>query len=231
MNINDPNVAAVELVAAALGPLCSELVLVGGCSVGLLITDQARPPVRQTIDVDLVAQVASVGDYYGNLFPKLKARGFLVSVDAEHICRWTKGKLIVDVMPSTNIFGHSTNVWYEAVIQQATAVTLRNGQQIQVVSAPLFIATKLESFHGRANGDYLHHDMEDIINVVDGRAELGDEVKASDGPIKDFIADEIDALLANATFVDQLPGHFRADAASQARVPVVVQRLRLLAGI
>jgi predicted nucleotidyltransferase len=231
MNMHDPNLAAVELVAAALGPLCSELVLVGGCSVGLLITDQARPPVRQTIDVDLVAQVASVGDYYGNLHPKLKARGFVESADAEHFCRWTKGSLIVDVMPSKDILGHSTNVWYEAVVQQATAVTLGSGQQIQLVSAPLFIATKLESFHGRAGGDYLHHDMEDIINVVDGRPELGDEVRTSDGFIRDFIEDEIDALLADATFVDQLPGHFSGDAASQARVPVVVQRLRSLAGI
>jgi len=29
----------------------------------------------------------------------------------------------------------------------------------------LFIATKLESIHGRANGDYFHHDVEDIVNV------------------------------------------------------------------
>lgn len=33
----DPNVAAVELVAAALGPLYQELVLVGGCGASLLV--------------------------------------------------------------------------------------------------------------------------------------------------------------------------------------------------
>lgn len=231
MNSNDPNLAAVELVAAALGPLCDELVLVGGCAVGLLITDQARPPVRQTIDVDLVAQVATVGDYYGRLRTKLKERGFSENHEADHICRWTKGKMIVDVMPSTDILGHSTNIWYEAVVHEATAVNLRTGQQILVVSAPLFIATKLESFHGRAGGDYLHHDMEDIINVVDGRPELCDEVRATSNSLSDFIEDEIDALLADATFVDQLPGHFPTDAASQARVQTVIQRLRVLAGI
>lgn len=229
--MHDPNVAAVELVAAALGPLCAELVLVGGCSVGLLITDQARPPVRQTIDVDLVAQVASVADYYGVLHQNLRARGFAECADADHICRWTKGKLIVDVIPSKDIFGHTTNVWYEQVVQCATKVMLSTKQEIRVISAPLFIATKLEAFASRGDGDYLRHDMEDIVNVVDGRAELIDEVKASDQLLRDFIEEEIDRLLADPIFLEQLPGHFRADSGSQARVPIVIKRLRSLAGI
>jgi hypothetical protein len=33
----DPNVRIVEAVAAALGNLCDELVLVGGCAASLLI--------------------------------------------------------------------------------------------------------------------------------------------------------------------------------------------------
>lgn len=229
MNTGDPNLAAVELVAKALGPLCSELVLVGGCSVGLLITDMARPPVRQTIDVDLVAQVTSLVDYY-ELHPKLRERGFKESA-GDHMCRWTKGHLIVDVMPSKDVLQHSTNVWFEAVVKNATVATLKSGQKIQVVSAPLFIATKLDSFHSRGNGDYLHHDMEDIISVFDGRLELADEIRASDESVRNFIADEVDALLADVTFVDQLPGHFRPDFASQSRVPMVVQRLRSVAGI
>ncbi|AEG94675.1 hypothetical protein [Ramlibacter tataouinensis] len=229
--MDDPNLAAVELVAAALGPLCAELVLIGGCSVGLLITDAARPPVRQTIDVDLVAQVASIGDYYAGLHPKLKERGFAECADADHICRWAKGKLIVDVIPSKDIFGHSTNIWYEQVIHQANTVTLSTKQEIRVISAPLFIATKLESFGSRGKGDYLHHDMEDIINVIDGRVELVAEVKASDQLVRGFIEDEVESLLADPMFLEQLPGHFQADLASQARVQIVVQRLRSVAGI
>lgn len=229
--MNDPNVAAVELVAEALGPLCDELVLVGGCSVGLLITDHARPPVRQTIDVDLVAQVASIVDYYAQLRPKLAARGFVESADSEHICRWTHGSLIVDVMPSTDVFGHSTNVWYEAVVKEAVEMTLGSGRVIKVVSSPLFVATKLESFHGRGGNDYMHHDMEDIITVVDGRAELVAEVEQSDPLVREFLQSEFDDLLADTLFVDQLAGHFRTDEASQGRVPIVIARLRQLAGI
>lgn len=39
MNPSDPNLAKVELIAAALGALCDELVFVGGCAAGLLIQD------------------------------------------------------------------------------------------------------------------------------------------------------------------------------------------------
>ena len=40
MIASDPNVAKVELIAKALGPLRERLVLVGGCAAGLLFTDR-----------------------------------------------------------------------------------------------------------------------------------------------------------------------------------------------
>lgn len=231
MNLNDPNTTVLELVADALGPLRKELVLVGGCSVGLLITDPARPPVRQTIDVDLVAQVTSIKDYYSDLYPKLERCGFKVSSDDDNICRWNRGSLIIDVMPSKDILGHSTNVWYPDAVREAQALTLPSGLEILVVSAPLFIATKLDAFHGRGNGDYAHHDMEDIINVVDGRAELSAEIDSAPQHVKAYIEDEVGALLGDEAFVDALTGHFRPDPVSQARVEILITRLRRLAGL
>ncbi|MGJ7581507.1 hypothetical protein ACSFA3_15100 [Variovorax sp. RHLX14] len=230
MNSADPNVSIVELVAEALGELRSELVLVGGCSVGLLITDRARPAVRQTIDVDLVAEVLSLGDYYEGLSPRLRACGFVENGD--HMCRWTRGRLIIDVMPSTNVLGHSVNRWYEITVASAKKHALPSGREILVVSAPLFLATKLEAFHGRGNGDYLGStDMEDIVNVIDGRPELIDEIQSCPSEVKEFLENEFDRLLADASFTDQLSGHLPGDTASQRRVPLIIKRLRQLAGI
>ena len=53
----DPNLSKIELIASALGSLRDRLVFVGGCAVGLLITDNAAAPARVTFDVDLVARV------------------------------------------------------------------------------------------------------------------------------------------------------------------------------
>lgn len=231
MNTSDPNILSVELVATALGDLKEELVLVGGCSVGLLITDQARPPVRQTIDVDLVAEVVSKTEYYA-LCEKLRTCGFKESADADHFCRWHRGSLILDVMPSEeSVLGHSTNRWYPQAVQNADRLTLDSGQEIFVISSPLFLATKLEAFYGRANGDYGHHDMEDIINVVDGRPEIIDEVAAASNEVREYLRHEFDELLADTSFTDDIPQHFRPDPTSQARVPIVIDRLRKLAGL
>ena len=232
MNPHDPNVSIVELVAKALGPLREELVLVGGCSVGLLITDRGRPPVRQTIDVDLVAEVASMGAYYHSLIPKLKAQGFKESAEDANMCRWKFGDLILDVMPSDeSVLGHSTNRWYAEVVRSASKVLLPSGLEILVVSAPLFVATKLVAFHDRGNNDYMHHDMEDIINLVDGRPELSGEVDSAPSEVKEFIREEFDFLVGDQPFVDQLPMFFRPDAADQGRVPNLISRLRQLAGL
>jgi hypothetical protein len=59
----DPNLERVEVVAAALGPLREQLVFVGGCAAGLLISDPAATPIHATLDVDLVVQVAALREY------------------------------------------------------------------------------------------------------------------------------------------------------------------------
>ena len=41
------------------GPVADEMVFLGGCATGLLITDPAAPSVRVTMDVDVITEVAS----------------------------------------------------------------------------------------------------------------------------------------------------------------------------
>ena len=230
--MQNPNLATLELVAAALGELCNELVLVGGCSVGFLISDPAAPPIRETIDVDLVAEITNITEYY-SLCEKLRARGFSQSADQDHLCRWEKGVLKLDVMPSNEkVLGHSSNRWYSDAIITARQTQLKNGINLRVISAPLFVATKLEAFYDRGDGDYgASHDVEDIINVVDGRPELSDEVQAVTEKVRDYLRAEIEGLLADENFVDAIPMHLRGDATSQARAPIILKRLRLLAGL
>ena len=232
MTPNQLNLVALESVAAALGELRNELVLVGGCSVGLLISDEASPPVRETLDVDLVAEVATIVEYYG-LCDKLAACGFQPSPEQDHICRWVRGEIKLDVMPSSaQVLGHSTNRWYPDATSTATQVTLASGLVVRVITAPLFLATKVEAFYDRGGGDYAtSHDLEDIINVIDGRPELLDEVNAGLESVRNYLREEIDELLADEAFVDAIPMHVRGDAASQARVPLIIERLRRLAGL
>lgn len=96
--------------------------------------------------------------------------------------------------------------------------------------AAVFLATKLEAFHGRGGGDFLaSHDLEDIAVVVDGRPELVNEVAACEIALRTYLADEIGSLLRNAAFIEALSGHLPGDEASQSRLPIIRERLRLLA--
>jgi predicted nucleotidyltransferase len=229
MNPNDPNVALVEMVARRLGDLGERFVFVGGCAAGLLITDDARPPVRATRDVDLIVELASLVSYY-DLNDTLRRLG--LREDPDLTCRWSLEGVKVDVMPTEDVGQGFTNRWYPRAAQRSSRVSLPGGMQIRLVSAPLFVATKLEAFYGRGAGDYgASHDIEDIVAVVDGRPELAVEVAGSESDVREYIESEVDSLLADGQFVETLSWHFAGDAESQARIPEVIRRLRLLAGI
>ncbi|OWQ83218.1 hypothetical protein CDN99_26630 [Roseateles aquatilis] len=215
------------MVAHALGALVDEVILVGGCATGMLITDAARPVVRATLDVDLVTEVTPRASYY-EFCERLKQRGFRESADAEVICRWHLGGTIVDIMPTEEGILNFTNSWYALAARTAMARQLPGGGTIRVIAAPMFLATKLEAFRSRGGGDYLHHDLEDVINVIDGRPEIVSEVLAAPSEARDFIADEFEALIADPTFDDQLLWLLGGDA---GRKPVVLERIRLMTGL
>ena len=62
--VNNPNLLILEMAADKLGPLVDRVVFLGGCATGLLITDPAAPPMRTTIDVDVIVEVASLSGYH-----------------------------------------------------------------------------------------------------------------------------------------------------------------------
>ena len=97
---------------------------------------------------------------------------------------------------------------------------------VRVVTDPYFIAAKLEAFKGRGNGEFFSHDLEDLINVVDGRETLATEVQTENAALREYLRTEVSGLLATPQFLDALPGHLRPDPTSQARVRVVLQRLQ-----
>lgn len=95
-----------------------------------------------------------------------------------------------------------------------------------MVTAPYFLLTKLEAFDGRGAGDYiLSHDLEDIIAVLDGRPEIVDEIEGSNPEVKSGLSNRFKDLLKQRGFVEAVPGHMPADAASQVRVSVVFSTL------
>ena len=68
---------------------------------------------------------------------------------------------------------------------------------IRLLTPPFFVATKLEAYLGRGGDDPLaSHDLEDILNLVDGRETLVSEIKAADEEVRSYIAHQVGALLS-----------------------------------
>jgi len=228
--IVDPNRQILLRIAKALGELREQVVFVGGCAAGLLMTVERAQMIRPTDDVDFIVNVVSKADYHA-IEKQLRDKGFEqdLSLNAP-ICRWMHQGVAVDVMPiEESILGFS-NRWYAVAAECSQTISLDNDTHIHLISAPLFIATKLEAFLGRGRGDIaMSHDLEDIVNVIDGRPEILAEIAQEKAEVKAYIATQMTSLLANTEFKVALSGFLPADAASQARSPTVLEKIRALA--
>jgi hypothetical protein len=119
---------------------------------------------------------------------------------------------------------------YQPAIDEAEEHEILPGITIKVISPPYFCATKLEAFDGRGADDYLaSHDLEDIITVIDGRAEIVDEISHAPEDLRDYISGKIRGLLNTRQFLDALPGYLLPDEASQGRLRILTERLTQIA--
>lgn len=218
----------LETVADGLGgELRAQMVFVGGCTTALFITDpMTLEDVRATDDVDLIVDLTGRADW-AVLQDALFRKGFTVSPDDEVICRMRLGDLKVDFMPDDPAILGFSNRWYEMGINTAENHALRDDLEINVLTPPLFLATKLEAYLGRGNDDPIgSHDLEDVLIVVDGREELVGEVSEADADVKIFIAEQLHTLSGHYDYDSFVDGNIRGP---DGRAEIVRDRLAALA--
>ena len=216
----------IRQVAERLGPLRPKVVFLGGSAAAFHITDSAEPEIRATRDVDIIVEAASVVAYH-RLEKMLMELGFSQKIQEEDpICRWYIDDVIVDFMPTDEKILGFSNRWYLPAINNSVTIELEPNFEIRLTTAPYFLATKLEAFFGRGKGDYLvSHDMEDIINLINGRVEIIEDIKNSEADLKEFIINSLKGFLDEELFLEALPGHLLPDQASQARRSIILERI------
>jgi hypothetical protein len=221
---------ALATVAARLGDLVDQVAFLGGAVVSFLVTDAGAFRPRETDDVDLIVRAETTIEYSLSLRVKLVARGFHEDPESSSTCRWIVDGIPVDIMPPVASVLGFTNRWYTRALATAVPFVLDGGEVIKVVTAPYFIATKLVAFNDRGRGDYLEsRDLSDIVDVIDGREALPQELLEADDEVRAFIASEVGCLLNEPAFLEALPGLMQTDEASQARLPLLLARLRAIA--
>jgi hypothetical protein len=220
------NLAMIHHVATQLGELVDRVVFTGGAATVLLITDPAAGDVRQTLDVDLIVEVTTTAEYH-RLAEQLRERGFREDTsEGAPLCRWLIDEMIVDIMPIDEASLGFSNRWYAPAFEYATTKSIE-AMNVRVVTAPYFLATKLEAFNGRGNGNFMaSHDIEDVVALIDGRAELVEEVGQAPEDLRTYLVAAFQNLLENPLFMEALPGHLPGDEASQKRLPLLEHRIR-----
>ncbi|ATH80451.1 hypothetical protein CO724_04430 [Ectopseudomonas mendocina] len=227
------NIQMLEVVAQALGQdFCQEVAFVGGCTTALLLTDElSREEVRYTDDVDLVVHLTGYAQW-PKLVEQLQQKGFRQSQQDDVICRLRLGELKVDFMPedaeAADLLG-CNNRWFKDGLANAQWHALPSGCRIRLFTPPYFLGSKLEAYAGRGMQNPLaSQDLEDILNLVNGREELLQEVDASAPELRAYLAEKLTVLLGTNDF-----GYLVQDAArgDNEREQIIWQRLHHIAQV
>ncbi len=225
------NLDDVVAVARQLAVLKTRVVFTGGSIVALLLDHPELSPIRATKDVDVIAEVFTRMEFT-DLEARLRQLHFRHDTsEGAPSCRWLAAGIKVDVMPMRDPTGTLCNPWFELAVGTAQSRQVR-GQRLLLVSAPCFLALKIAAFHGRGDGDFMgSHDLEDLLSVVDGRAALLEELAQAEQGLRAWVGAACAAFLADARFLESLPGHLPPDEASQQRLPELLQRLHRVAAL
>jgi hypothetical protein len=115
-----------------------------------------------------------------------------------------------------------SNRWYGEAVRTATRHNLGDGVVISVITAPCFLATKIEAFNGRGQGDILaSKDVEDVIAVLDGRPELHDELNRASRKLQAFVCGTLASWLEDSSFLAAVEGYLLGD---DDRIEIVLER-------
>lgn len=194
----------------------------------LLVTDKSADAIRVTKDVDVMMNICTRSEYH-LADAELERRGFRHDTrEGAPICRWILDDLTVDVLPiREDVLGWNSR-WFGEALAAADTITL-GSRSVRVVSAPYFVALKLEAFEERGKKDFLAStDFEDVICLFNGRESLVGEIMACEN-LRMGLATKFKDYLANPELVDAVDGFVQTETCPDVRKKRILDAFRLIA--
>ena len=164
------NLAVVAEVAKALKDYNDRMVSVGGAVVSLYADDSAADEIRPTGDIDMALNVVSLSDWV-TIQEDLGQLGFYPDPFGHAMCSYKYKDIPVDIMATEEGPLGPTNRWYKIGFKDLWRVAVKE-QEINILKAPCYLATKFEAFNNRGTDYRTSHDMEDIIYILDNRIDI-----------------------------------------------------------
>jgi hypothetical protein len=159
------NIGVVAEVAEALKEMKNQMVFVGGAVVSLYTDDPAADEIRPTADIDMTLNIINLNNW-AEIKEKLASLGFHPDPFGHAICsyKFKDGPL------------GPANKWYKFGFHDLWTVNAKK-EEIQILPAPIYLATKFEAFNDRGKDYRTSHDFEDIIYIIDNRTSIVEEIR------------------------------------------------------
>jgi hypothetical protein len=216
------NIAIVAEVAEALKEIKDQMVFVGGAVVSLYTDDPAADEIRPTKDIDLTLNILSLS-HWKEVQEKLGKLGFYPDPFGHSICSYKYKDISVDIMSTEDGPLGPANRWYKMGFDNLWTAKAKD-QEIKILSAPCFLATKFEAFSNRGSDYRTSHDIEDIIYVLDNRIEIVEEIQKDDHRIANFIKEFLQTIIHKAIMQDVLIAHIHP-LMREERLPIVEEKI------
>ena len=224
----DEMTAAIAELDERLKNVSFDFAFLGGSVLSLLINDPSVDSVRVTKDVDIIVDVRTRKDFHAEE-RELEALGFRHDTrEGAPICRWLVGDLAVDVLPvREEVLGWHSK-WFDAALDTAQMLKVGN-RQVKVVSAPFFVALKLEAFEDRGQSDFLcSTDFEDVICLFNGRPGIVEEI-LSEPTVGAGIANKFAEYVKSDDLEDAVLGFVQTESNPEVRFDLIMSAFRRLA--
>ena len=219
--------ASIVALNEKLTGISFDFAFLGGSVLSLLVNDPTVDAIRVTKDVDVGVRTRSE---FHKEERELEALGFKHDTsEGAPICRWLADGVEVDVLPvREEVLGWKSE-WFEQALHAAQTVDIE-GHVVKVVTAPFFVALKLEAFEDRGNGDFIAStDFEDVICLFNGRPGVVDEI-ISEAVVCNGIRTKFSRYVKNADLEDAVLGFVQTENAPEERFHAIMSAFRRLAG-
>lgn len=216
------NIAVVAEVAAALKTIEEQVVFVGGAVVSLYTDDPAADEIRPTQDVDMTINVINLGHWVA-LQEKLGTLGFHPDPQGHAICSYKYKDIPVDIMSAEDGPMGPANRWYKIGFQDLWTVNAHE-QEVKILTAPCFLATKFEAYNNRGSDYRTSHDIEDIVYVLDNRTTIVSEIQHTEKEIREFLIEQLLLIIDMGLLEEILMAHVHPLMVEE-RMPIVIEKI------
>ncbi len=216
------SIAVVAEIAEALQDLNQNMVFVGGAVVSLYTDDPAADEVRPTQDVYLTLNIINLS-HWQEVQERLGVLGFHPDPFGHAICSFKYNDIPVDIMSSEDGPLGPANRWYKIGFEILWSAKAKE-QEVKILSAPCYLATKFEAFNNRGKDYRTSHDIEDIVHILDNRIRIVEEIANDEILVTTFIKEQLEKLIQKGLLQEVLTAHIHP-LMREERMPIVEEKI------